>query len=56
MRGPILIGAFHLFPTTAEFTAFAEAVAQYYDALATALATVQGGGAWSAPSAPAAIP
>lgn len=49
-------GALHLFPSTAEFTLFAEAVAQYYDALLTALQTAQQNGtAWVAPAAPAAL-
>ena len=43
-------GAVHVFPTTAAFTAFAEAMAQYVDALDTALAVGQGGGAWVAPA------
>ena len=53
---PDAVGAFHTFPSTTEFTAFATAVAKYYDALATAYAVVQGGGFWSAPSMPAALP
>lgn len=52
---PDISGAFHAFPSTTEFTDFAEAVAQYYDSLATAVAVVQAGGGWVAPSMPAAI-
>jgi hypothetical protein len=48
-------GALHLFPSTAEFIAFAETVAQYFDALETALAVTQAGGAWVAPAQPAAL-
>ena len=43
----------HLFPSTAEFTAFA--IALYVDALAAAFAVTQAGGAWAAPAAPAPI-
>jgi len=49
-------GTPHTFPTTAEFTAFAEAVAQYEDALLAAQAVVQAGGAWVAPAQPAPLP
>jgi hypothetical protein len=52
---PDAAGAMHLFPSPGVFTVFAEAIAQYVDALAAALATVQGGGAWSAPSASVTI-
>ena len=48
-------GAPHTFPSTAAFTAFAEAVAQYDDALIAALDTGLAGGAWVAPAQPAAI-
>lgn len=50
MAWPDMVGAYHLFPSTTEFTAFAKAVAQYVQALATALATVQAGGSWAPPS------
>ena len=46
----------HIFTTTAEFTAFAEAIAQYEDALFTALTVGLNGGAWVAPAAPNPIP
>ncbi len=49
-------GGLHLFPTTAAFTAFAEAAAFYYDALITALDTGLAGGAWVSPPQPAALP
>ncbi len=50
-------GAMHTFPSTAEFTAFAEAVAKYYDALLAALArAVSSGSAWVAPTQPVALP
>jgi len=49
-------GAFHVFPSTAVFTAFAEAIAQYVDSLSAALATAQTGGAWSAPPMPSPVP
>jgi hypothetical protein len=48
-------GAPHVFPTTAEFTAFGEALAQYIDALQTALAVSLAGGAWVAPEQPAPL-
>lgn len=51
-----LAGTYHLFPSTAEFTAFSEAIGKYYDGLETALATVQAGGAWAPPTASAGIP
>lgn len=50
-----ITGGVHLFPSTAEFTAFAEAVAGYADALDAALSVVQAGGAWIAPPMPSAI-
>jgi hypothetical protein len=50
MAWPDVSGTYHTFPSTTEFTAFAKAVAQYVQALATALAVVRGGGSWSAPS------
>jgi len=53
---PDLSGAPHVFPSTAEFVAFAEAVAQYDDALLTALAAGNAGGAWVAPALPGPIP
>jgi hypothetical protein len=54
---PDIAGTFHIFPSTAEFTAFAKAVGQYVQALNTAYATVQaGGGAWVAPSNAITIP
>ena len=49
-------GAVHVFPTTAAFTAFAEAVAQYDDALVMALAAAQAGAAWAPPATPVAVP
>ncbi|MGH6976700.1 MAG: hypothetical protein ACREED_06715 [Stellaceae bacterium] len=49
-------GALHTFQTTAEFTAFAVAVAQYVDALNTALLTAQQGGNPSWPSASVQLP
>lgn len=49
-------GAAHIFPSTAAFTAFAEAVAQYEDALIAAQAVVQAGSAWVAPAQPAPLP
>lgn len=52
---PDAAGTLHTFPSTAEFTAFAEAVAGYVDALAAALAAAQAGGAWVAPAMPAAL-
>ena len=53
---PDLAGAMHTFPSTAEFTAFAEAVAGYYDALVSALDTARSSGAaWVAPAMPAPI-
>lgn len=48
---PNKAGAFHTFPSTAAFTAFAVAVAQYVDALDAALATAQQGGTPTWPSA-----
>jgi hypothetical protein len=45
----------HVFPTTALFTAFAEAVAEYVDALDEALAVADEGGGWVAPSMPAPL-
>jgi hypothetical protein len=53
---PDINGAYHTFPTTAEFTAFAEATAFYVDSLNAALAVGQAGGAWVAPPMPPAIP
>lgn len=50
-----IAGAPHTFPSTTEFTAFAEAVAQYEDALITALAVGLAGGAWVAPAMPATL-
>lgn len=52
---PDRAGVPHTF-TTDQFIAFAQAVAEYIDALATALQTVIAGGAWSAPSAMISIP
>ncbi len=49
-------GAPHVFPSTAEFTAFGEAIAQYVDALQTALGTALAGGSWVAPAQPVTIP
>lgn len=48
-------GTPHVFPSTAEFTAFAETVAQYEDALLTAFATASAGAAWVAPAQPGPI-
>ena len=48
-------GAPHVFPMTALFLAFGEAIAQYMDALQTALATALGGGTWEAPGQPVTI-
>ena len=49
-------GAPHIFSSTAAFTAFAEAIAQYIDALQTALAVVLAGGTWAVPVQPVTIP
>ena len=49
-------GTFHTFTSVTLFTNMAVAIAQYVDALATALAVVQAGGTWTAPAQPAAIP
>jgi len=51
-----ITGTPHLFPSTTEFTAFAEAVALYDDALLTALGVGLVGSAWVAPEPPAPIP
>lgn len=48
-------GTPHMFPSTDAFTAFGEAVAQYIDALQTALAAALEGGAWVAPAQPVMI-
>ncbi|MDE2472656.1 MAG: hypothetical protein KGL35_29010 [Bradyrhizobium sp.] len=53
---PDKAGAFHKFPSTAAFTAFAVAVAQYIDVLNTALETAQQGGNPSWPSTSVLIP
>lgn len=50
-----IAGAPRLFPSTVVFTAFAEAVAQYDDALLTALAGGIAGATWEAPPMPAPI-
>jgi len=52
---PDASGALHTF-TIAQFKALATAIGAFIDALDTALETVQGGGAWSAPSNSATIP
>jgi hypothetical protein len=52
---PDATGVLRTFNTT-QFINFAESVAQYIDALATALQMVAGGGAWSAPSSAISIP
>ena len=49
-------GGVHTFPSTAEFTAFSQAVAQYVDSLIMAYATSQAGAAWVAPSNAISIP
>lgn len=49
-------GGVHAFATPAEFTDFAEAIGQYVDALAMALATAQAGGTWNPPSQPVTFP
>jgi len=49
-------GAPHMFPSIAEFTAFAETIALYDDALITALTVGLAGGVWVAPEPPAPIP
>jgi hypothetical protein len=45
-----------MFPSITEFTAFAETIALYDDALITALTVGLAGGAWVAPLPPASIP
>ncbi len=53
---PDINGSLHTFPSTAEFTAFAEAVASYYDSLLAAWDEVNSSGnPWVAPSQPAPI-
>jgi hypothetical protein len=49
-------GTPHMFPSITEFTAFAETIALYDDALITALTVGLAGGAWVAPLPPASIP
>jgi hypothetical protein len=51
-----MAGAPHTFPSTAAFTSFAEAVAQYEDALIAAYDAAIAGGTWTAPTQPAALP
>ena len=46
----------HTFPSTSEFTAFGEAMAQYMDALQTALSAAEAGGQWQSPTQPVSIP
>jgi hypothetical protein len=48
-------GAAHVFPDVAHFTAFAEAVAQFVDAVQAAQAAALAGGTWAAPSNTATI-
>ncbi len=48
-------GTVHMIPSIAVGTAMFEAIAGYVDALETALATAQAGGAWVAPAQPAEI-
>jgi hypothetical protein len=48
-------GTPHIFPNTAEFASFGEAIAQYVDALQMALATALAGGTWQAPAQPVTI-
>lgn len=51
-----IAGALHTFPTPAEFTAFAEAIAAVVDAvLAAQIAALESGGSWTAPSMTATI-
>jgi hypothetical protein len=52
---PDASGALHTF-TTVQFVSLAEAIAQYLDALATALAAAQGGAAWAPPATALSIP
>ena len=48
-------GVPHVFSSVAEFVLFAEAIAEYYDALLTALARGRAGEAWSPPATPVVI-
>lgn len=52
---PDISGALHTFPSTAEFTAFAEACAQLVDAVLAAQEAALAGGSWVAPAATATI-
>ena len=53
---PDVNGQPHTFATTAQFTSFAEAIGQYVDALANALAVCTAGGGWVPPTTSLTIP